>query len=60
MVSTSDTKSQKLFNLYPIQDEAGQKAPPPPTGFSSVTSTNVRISAKNSLTFSFIPFATLV
>ena len=33
---------------------------PPPTSFSPVTSTNVGISPKNFLTFSFDPFATLV
>ena len=60
MVSTSSAKSQKLFNLHPIQDEGGQKALPPPTGFFSVTSANVGISPKNSLTFSFTPFTTLV
>ena len=32
----------------------------PPTSFSPVTSTNVRISPKNFLTFSFNPFATQV
>ena len=45
-----------FFN--PIQD-GGQKAPPP-THFSPVTSTNVGISPKDFLTFSFNPFATLV
>ena len=38
----------------------GAKRPPPPISFSPVTSTIVEISAKNSLTFSFNPFATLV
>ena len=32
----------------------------PPTSFFPVTSTNVRVSPQNFLTFSFIPFATLV
>ena len=45
-----------LFN--PIQDGGGQKDPP--TSFSPVTSTNVRIKPQNFLTFSFNPFATLV
>ena len=36
----------------------GQKGPP--TNFSPVTSTNVRISPENFLTFSFNPFTTLV
>ena len=38
----------------------GQKAPPPPPSFSPVTSTNIGISPKNDLTFSFNPFASLV
>ena len=36
----------------------GKKAPP--TSFSPVTSTNVRISPQNCLTFSFNPFDRLV
>ena len=32
----------------------------PPTGFFPITSTNVRLSTQNFLTFSFNPFATLV
>ena len=47
--------------LNPIQDgggEGGQKGYP--TSFSPVTFTNVEISPKNFLTFSFNPFATLV
>ena len=43
-----------MADLNPIQDGEGQKAPP--TSFSPVTSTNVRISPKNFLTFSFNPF----
>ena len=39
--------------------EEGKK-PPPPTSFSSVTDTDVGISPKNFLTFSFDPFAKLV
>ena len=38
----------------------GGKERPAPTSFSPVTSTNVEISPKNILTFSFNPFATLV
>ena len=39
----------------------GAKSPPPSaTSFSSVTSTNVRISPQNFLTFSFNPFDRLV
>ena len=43
-----------MADLNPIQDGEGQKAPP--TSFSPVTSTNVRISPQNFLTFSFNPF----
>ena len=43
--------------LNPIEDE-GQKGPP--TSFSPVTSTNVRIIPQNFLTFCFNSFATLV
>ena len=46
------------LHINPIQDVGGQKSPP--TSFSPVTSTNVRISAQNVLAFSFNPFATLV
>ena len=46
-----------FFN--PIQDgRVGQKAPP--TGVSPVTSTHVKTSAQNFLTFSFNPFDRLV
>ena len=38
---------------------AGAKRPPPPTHFFPGTSTNVGISPKNFLTFSFNAFATL-
>ena len=41
----------------PVQ-EGGPKRPP--TSFSHVTSTNVRISPKNFLTFGFSAFSTLV
>ena len=48
--------------LNPIQDKGGgcggKKVPP--TCFSHVTSTNVRINPKNILTFSFNLFPTLV
>ena len=43
-----------MADLNPIQEGEGQKAPP--TSFSPVTSTNVRISPENFLTFSFNPF----
>ena len=38
----------------------GEGAKLPPTSFSPVTSTNVKISPQNFLTFSFNPFATLM
>ena len=47
------------LHLNPIQDRGKQKAPPP-TSFSSVTSTNVGNSPKNFLTFSFKPFTVLL
>ena len=49
-----------IFN--PIQDGrgGGGGAKRLPYQFSPVTSTNVEISPKNFLTFSFIPLATLV
>ena len=52
----------KCFSLfYPYLGWGeGQKAPPPPTSFSPVTSTNERTSPKNFLNFSFDPFPTLV
>ena len=43
-----------------IQDWGGAKRPPPFTSFLPVTSTNVRISPKNVLDFSFKLFATLL
>ena len=53
------TKLEQMFEmlLNPIED-GGQKGPP--TSFPPVTSTNVRISPQNFLTFSLNPFATLV
>ena len=48
-----------LIRINPIQDEGGggwQKGPP--TSFSPVTSTNVGLSPKNFLTFSFNTFVT--
>ena len=50
-----------LIRINPIQNmgRGGQKAPPH-TSFSPVTSTNVGVSPKNFLTFSFKPFATVV
>ena len=47
---------KRTFN--PIQN--GERAKRPPTNFCTVTSTNVRISDWNFLTFSFNPFETLV
>ena len=47
---------KRTFN--PIQN--GERAKRPPTNFCPVTSTNVRISDWNFLTFSFNPFETLV
>ena len=47
-----------VFNVNPIQDGGGKKAPP--TSFSPVTSTNAETSPKNFLTFSFNAFVTLV
>ena len=47
--------------INPIQDGGeAKRLPPPPTSFSPVTSTNVGISPKVFLTFSYNPFATLV
>ena len=51
--------SHKYLNLVQDGEEGGGLGPPPPP----VTSTNVRISPKNVLAFSFDPFdpfATLV
>ena len=60
----TDKKHKKcLGKLYfiPIQVFFPPPSPPPPpTNFFSVTSTNVGISPKRFLTFSFSPFATLV
>ena len=47
-----------LYSINPIQDGGQQKGPL--TSFSPVTSTNVRISLKTFLTFSFNPFASLL
>ena len=49
---------KKYFN--PIQDGEGRANPPPLYQFFPLTSTNVEISPRNILTFSFNPFATLV
>ena len=51
-------KKLGILEFNPIQDGGGQIGPP--TSFSPVTSTNVRICHKNFLTFSYNPFATLV
>ena len=46
--------------VNPIQDGGGaQKEKAPPTSFSPVTSTNIRISLKNFRSFNFNPLATL-
>ena len=47
-----------LLAFNPTQDRRGQKESP--TNFSRVTSTSIRVSPKNCVTFSFNPFATLV
>ena len=51
-------------SINPIQDGEDwvgrEGAKRPPTNFSPVTSTNVRISPQNFLNLSFNPFATLV
>ena len=43
-----------------MEGGGGGKKEGPPTSFSPVNSTNLRISPKNFLTFSFNPFDTLV
>ena len=48
------------FWVNPIQDRGGRGHKGPHTSFFPVTSTNVRVSPQNFLTFSFNPFATLV
>ena len=51
--------SGMILTINPIQDGGGgQKGPP--TSLSLVTSTNIGISPKNFLIFSFNPFATLM
>ena len=57
-----DEINQSLYNFpncfnsrNPIQDGVGAKMPP--TSFSPVTSTNVRICPQNFLTFGYNPFA---
>ena len=47
-----------FLSRFEWEGGGGKKAPP--TSFSPVTSTNVRISPNNYLTFSFNLFATLV
>ena len=47
-----------LLTLFKMEEP--KKPPPPPTSFSPVTSTNIGISPKNFLTFSFDPFSKLV
>ena len=51
-----EQRKQAIFSdqSNPIQDGRGQKAPPP-TSFFSVTFTNIGISPKNFLMFSFHP-----
>ena len=48
-----DTVQKMKLPINPIQDGVGAKRPP--TSFSVVTSTNVGISPKNFLNFSFNP-----
>ena len=48
------TEDDSWFYFRKVQEKR------PPTNFSPVTSTNVRISPENFLTFSFNPFATLM
>ena len=56
---TSYPYETNAFN--PIQDGCGRGGKkPPPTRFSPVTSTNVRISPQNLLTFNLDPFDRLV
>ena len=58
--SGQDKPLQKLpakFGFNPLQDGGAKK---PPTSFSTVTSTNVRISPQNFLNFIFNPFDWLV
>ena len=50
---------RRLLRLTLFRMGGGQKAPPP-TSFSPVTSTNVRIRSPNFLTFRFNPFDRLV
>ena len=63
-VSTANSDLTNFVDINPIQDDAGggrgarQKGPP--TSFSPVTYTNVRISPQNFLNFSFNPFDRLV
>ena len=61
-LSLVDYTAIQNFNINPIQDGegGGQTSPPLATSFSPVTSTNVRISPQNFLTFSFNPFVTLL
>ena len=55
-------KKQNQEQLTLFRMGGGLKRPrhPPPSSFSPVTSTNVGISSKNFLTFSFNPFDILV
>ena len=53
IIRVDDRNFLTLFNLG-----GGQKVPP--TSFSPVASTNVRLSPQKFLTFNFNPFATLV
>ena len=48
------------ITLFRMGDGGGRQKAPPPTSFSSVTSTKVGVSPQNFLTFSFNPFATVV
>ena len=54
------TKTMCEHVVNPIHDGGGGQKGPLATSFSSVTYTNVGISPKNFLTFSFKPFPRLV
>ena len=61
--STSGVLQKSLMHFNPFQEGGNGgmgRAQMPPTSFSPVTSTNVRISSQNFLTFSFDTFDKLV
>ena len=53
-------KKGKKRNFLTLFRKGGRAKKAPPTSFSPVTSTNVKISTQNFLAFRFKPFATLV